>query len=100
MKPEKAEKTSDKVEDDILLCTVIDDIKMVQDEERISFVDDVKFRIPHAAILPIAGRMSTIKRDSFFMFTKHMGIGDLGISCHITNNDMGLYHIINFDKLV
>ena len=39
--------------------------------------------------------MCTINGNTFFLFTKNTWIRDLGASCHITNDDTGLYDIIN-----
>ena len=36
-----------------------------------------------------AGMMCTINGNTFFSFTKNTWIGDLGASCHITNDDTG-----------
>ena len=47
-----------------------------------------------------AGRMCTIDGNTFSLFTKNTLIGDLGASCHITNNNTGLYDIIGIDKLI
>ena len=44
--------------------------------------------------------MYTIDGESFFTFTKNTLIGDSGISCHITNNDAGMYYVIEFNEPV
>ena len=44
--------------------------------------------------------MYIIDSEMFFLYTKITWIGDLGISCHITNNDTGLYDITNINKLI
>ena len=36
----------------------------------------------------------------YFLFKKNTWIRDSGTSCHITNNDTGLYDIININKSV
>ena len=43
--------------------------------------------------------MCTIDGNKFF-FTKNTWIGDLAASCHITNDDNGMYDIINIDKSI
>ena len=35
-----------------------------------------------------------------FLFTKNTWIGDLGASCHITNNNTGLYDVTNIDESI
>ena len=47
-----------------------------------------------------AGMMCTIDGNTFFSFMKNTWIGDLGASCHITNNDDGMYDIININKSI
>ena len=47
-----------------------------------------------------AGMMCTIDGKTFFMFTKNTWIGDLGSSCHITNDNTGHYDIIDIDELI
>ena len=42
-----------------------------------------------------AGMMCTIGGDTFFLFTKNTWIWDSGASCHITNDDTGLYDFTN-----
>ena len=44
--------------------------------------------------------MCTIDDDTFFSFTKNTWIGDSGVSCHITNNNTGLYDITNIDESI
>ena len=44
--------------------------------------------------------MCLIGRQSFYTFTKNSLIGNLGVSCHITNDETGLYNVSNIDKLV
>ena len=44
--------------------------------------------------------MCTIDGESFYAFIKHMGIGNLGTLCNVTNNDTGMYDTTNMDKLV
>ena len=38
--------------------------------------------------------------NTFFSFTKNTWIGDLGASCHITNDDTGLYNINDINELI
>ena len=51
-KAEKAEKALNKVEDDLVLCMIIeDDTKQVQKKKRVSFANNIKFKIQQAALL-------------------------------------------------
>ena len=47
-----------------------------------------------------AGMMCTIDGDTFFLFTKNTWIGDSGVSCHITDDDTGLYDITYIDESI
>ena len=47
-----------------------------------------------------AGMMCTIDGDTFFSFTKNTWIRDSGASCHITNDNTGLYDITDIDKSI
>ena len=44
--------------------------------------------------------MYTIDSETFYSFTKNMWIGDSGASCHIMNNNTGMFVAINIDKLI
>ena len=44
--------------------------------------------------------MSTIDEELFFTLIKNTGIRDLDESCHIKNNDTGMYCIIGIDEPV
>ena len=41
-----------------------------------------------------------IDGDTFFLFMKNTWIGDSGVLCHITNNDIGLFDVINIKELI
>ena len=41
-----------------------------------------------------------IDGEKFHPFIKNMWIGDLGASCHISNDDTGLYNVIEINMLV
>ena len=47
-----------------------------------------------------AGTMCTINGNTLFLFTKNTWIGDSGASCHITNNNTGLYNVTNIDESI
>ena len=90
--------------DDLVLCMIIEnDSQQVQKKKMMSFTDDIKFKIPHVTLLSATQElrmMCTINKELFHMFTKHMGIGNLDIFSHITNDDKGIYDIIKIDKSV
>ena len=44
--------------------------------------------------------LCTIHGETFQLFTKNTWIDDSGNSCHITNNDTGLYDITSINKFV
>ena len=47
-----------------------------------------------------AGMMCTIDGHIFFLFMKNTWIGDSGELCHITNDDNGLFNVIDINKLI
>ena len=72
-------------------------------EKESSFADNLRFKTLHADLLPSmqdAGMMETINMQSFHTFTRNTWIGDLGASCHITNDNMGLYVVTNIETSV
>ena len=44
--------------------------------------------------------MCTIDKDIVFSFTKNTWIGNSSASCHITNNDTGLFDVIDINKSI
>ena len=44
--------------------------------------------------------MCTINGTSFHLFMKNTWISDSGASCHITNDENGMYDVIEIDELV
>ena len=44
--------------------------------------------------------MCTINSDMFYSFTKNTWIGDSGASCHIANDDAGMYDVTNIDASI
>ena len=46
------------------------------------------------------GMLYTIDRDAFHSFMKNTWIGNLGVSCHITNHDTGFYDIKKINESV
>ena len=44
--------------------------------------------------------MCTTNEDIFFSFTKNTWIGDSGVSCHIMNDDMGLFDVIDINESI
>ena len=47
-----------------------------------------------------AGVMCTNDGNTFYSFTKNIWIRDSGASCHITNDNTGLYNIIDNNELI
>ena len=92
-KAEKAEKAIDGDEDDLVLCSLTRESKKESKKIKVRFMEDVKQPSE-------AGMMCTIDRDTFFSFTKNTWIGDLGVSCHITKDNTGLYDITDIDKTI
>ena len=88
---EKAERAIGGDEDDLVLCLLMRESKKEIKKKKVRFMEDIKQSLE-------AGMMCTIDGDTFFSFTKNTWIGDSGASCHITNNDTGLYDIIDFDE--
>ena len=47
-----------------------------------------------------AGMLYIINGDTFYLFMMNTWIRDSEVSCHITNNDAGLFDIIDINKLI
>ena len=62
------------------------------EKKKVWFVEDVKQPSE-------AGMMCTIDGNTF-LFTKKTQMRDSGASCHITNNDTGLYNATNINELM
>ena len=90
---QKAEEAIEGDEDDLLLCLFMSESKKESKKKKVWFAEDVKQPSE-------AGMMCTIDSDTFFSFTKNTWIGDSGASCHITNNDTGLYDITDINKSI
>ena len=90
---ERAEKAIGRDEAELVLCSLTSESKTKENEnKKVQFTEDVK--------QPSAGMMCTINGNKFFLFTKNTRIRDLGTSCHITNDDTGLYNIININESI
>ena len=64
--------------DDLIPCLIIEND---YEGKKRNFAEDIKFKIPHASLLPLSHETSmtcTINRDSFFTITKNMLIGNSG----------------------
>ena len=71
-----------------MLCLLMRESKTKENKKKkVRFMEDVK--------QPLDAGMNT-----FFSFTKNTWIGDLGASCHITNDDTGLYNINDINELI
>ena len=44
--------------------------------------------------------MCTIDGNSFHMFTKNTWIGNSGTSCHITNDETGMFDVIEIQESI
>ena len=62
-------------------------------KKKVWFMEDVKQPSE-------AGLICTIDGDTFFSFMKNTWIGDSGASCHITNNDTGLYDVMDINESI
>ena len=74
------------------LCLLTAENKKESVKENVWFTEDVKQSSK-------TGTMCTINGDMFCSFTKITWIGDSGASCHVTNNDTGMYDIIDINEL-
>ena len=70
-------------------------MKEKERKKKVRFANDVKFKKATKTSM-----MCSIYSESFLLFTKSMWIGDVGASCHITNNDTGFYDVTNINELV
>ena len=98
-----AENAFNSIQIDFILCTITVDIKMVQGKRKEVLPMMKNTKKLHATPLSATqetGMMCTISRESLFMFTKHAWIGDPCASCHITNDDTGMYDITTINKSV
>ena len=77
-----------------MLCSLRSDDRTKENEKKkVRFTEDV--RQPSET-----GMMCTIDGNTFFSFMKNTWTRDLGASCHITNNNTGLYDIIDIDESI
>ena len=76
-----------------MLFLLMSESKKECKNKKVRFVEDVKQPSK-------AGMMCTIDGDTFFSFTKNTWIRDLGASCHITNNDTGLYDVTDINNSI
>ena len=77
-----------------MLCSLTSECRTKKNEKKkVRFVDDIKQPFE-------AGMMCTINGNTFFSFRKNTWIGDSGAPCHITNDDKGMYDVININKSI
>ena len=83
----KKDKENEKEEAIIVKTSVVE-----KETNESQLTSDVMFEILQTDQLPTmeAGMMCIIDREMFFSFMKNMWIRGSGISCHITNNNLGL----------
>ena len=62
-------------------------------KNKVRFTENVKQPMEACILCTIDGEM-------FHSFTKNTWIGNSGASCHITNDDTGLYNVTNIKKLL
>ena len=61
--------------------------------------NDKQCKIQNSACRPTASYADVYHQLAFILYVyKNTWIGDLGASCHIINDDMGLYNVINIVK--
>ena len=89
----KAEKAVDEDEDDLVLCSIMTEIKAENVRKKVRFTQD--FKSPLEADI-----MCAINRGIFFVFTKNTWIRGSGSSCHIMNDDASLFNVINIKDLI
>ena len=87
----KGEKAIDGEEDNLVLCFLAMENRRENVKQKVLFAEDVKQPSE-------AGLMCTIDGDSFFSFTKNTWIGDFGALCHIMNDNMGLFNIMDINE--
>ena len=78
-----------------MLCSLMKDSKKEKNSEKkkVRFTVNVKQPLE-------AGMICTIDSNTFHLFTKNTWIGDSSASCHITNNENGMYDIIDIDESI
>ena len=77
-----------------MLCSLLRENKIKENKKKkVWFMEDVKQTLE-------AGMMCTINGNTFFLFMKNTWIRDLEASCHITNDNTGLYDITDINKSI
>ena len=76
-----------------MLCSLTMEIKKENVKKKVRFMKDVKQPSE-------AGMMCTIERDTFYLFTKNTSIGGSSALCHITNDNTGLFDVIDINELI
>ena len=71
------------------------EIKEKETKEKVRFASDVHVGKPVEESM-----MCIIDGETFFFLEKRRWIGDWGASCHITNNDTGLYNVTDINESV
>ena len=73
----------------------------MKEKQKNSFAKDVKLKILHLVPLPLileTGIICTIEGEKLNTIIKNICIEDSRTSCHITNDDTGIYDITEIDK--
>ena len=94
---EKAEKAidGDGDGDELVLCYLTRDRRKEKniEEKKVWFAENDKQPSE-------AGMMCTIDGNTFHLFNKNTWIGNSCASCHMTNNESGMYDVIKIDKSI
>ena len=97
LESKKAEKAFDDLEDDLVLCTITEDIESIQKRKKINFINDVKFnKIPLVFLLPMnreIDMMCTINGEGYFSCIKYTWMRD-------SSDDTGMYDVTDSNKSV
>ena len=81
--------------DELVLCSLLRDSKKEKNrkKKKVWFMVNVKQSL-------LAGMMCTIGSNTFHSFMKNTWSDDSSASCHITNNENGMYDIIDIDESI
>ena len=73
----------------------------MRDNKKEKEIENKKIRFAENVKQPSeAGMMCTINGNSFHLFTKNTWIGDSGASCHITNDEKGMFNVIEIQESI
>ena len=81
--------------DNLVLCTIIEEPEIKQKSKKLRLASDAVFKKPTEASM-----MCMVDKEMFFLFMKNTQIRNSSASCHITNNDTGLFDVTFINKVV